>query len=425
MPEYKYKAMNQAGKVSKGSISARSKSDVKKRLMKMRLKTLSITLEKDSIEAFKESDEEQILGKYIYKDSEGRIQIALGNDSPTTKHIIVFTKQLSTMLNSGVPLIQSLTILASQQPSRGFKSALTAIRASVENGASLSESMEDYPSIFDPLFIAMVRAGEATGNLDVILMKLVSYIEKAAKIKSQIKSAMMYPIIVVAVAIAVISALLLFVVPVFAEQYADSGRELPFLTQVVIDFSAWISGNWYVVILLGIIVGGLMKIYIKTDDGRVKFDGLLLKSPVLGDLLRKIAVGRFCSTMSSMLTSGVNLLEALSICAASSGNKVIENFIFNAKDSLEKGNKLSDPLSEGDLFPDMVISMVSVGEATGALDEMLEKVSEFYEEEVDLAVQTMLSMIEPIMIVGIGGVVGFIVIAMYLPIFDMASNVTG
>jgi len=327
------------------------------------------------------------------------------------------------MLNSGVPMIQALGILAKQQASKGFRKALKQIQITIENGATLSDAMGVHPNIFDNLYVAMVEAGEASGNLDSILIKLVTYIEKAAKIKGQVKSAMMYPIIVVFVAIVVIAGLLAFVVPTFAQQYADTGRTLPALTQMVIDFSDNFVQNWYLYFgsLVAMVLG--FRFWVGTSRGRIIFDAMILKAPGIGVLLQKIAVGRFCSTMSSMLTSGVNLLEALSICAASSGNKTIEEFILSVKSGLEKGDTFSDTLSKGTLFPEMVISMVTVGESTGALDEMLTKVSDFYEEEVDLAVQTLLSMIEPIMIVIIGGLVGFIVIAMYMPVFEMAGGI--
>jgi type IV pilus assembly protein PilC len=423
MAKYNYRAVTPTGKIKEGLLEAQSAGVVKKQLVRMRLKPLSVKLDKSTL-ADDDDGITKIIGKLLYRDGNGDIQIALGSKAPTTKHIIIFTKQLATMLNSGVPLIQALTILGSQQPSLDFTYALKKIRMAVENGASMSESLAAYPKLFDTLYVAMVQAGEASGNLDVILLKLVSYIEKAAKIKSQVKSAMMYPMIVVGVATMVITGLLMFVVPTFAQQYADSGRELPGLTQLVIDASNGVAHNWMYILGAMVAAGYGLVAYIKTPVGRRHFDTFLLKAPGIGPLLKKIAVGRFCSTMASMLASGVNLLQALGICAASSGNVIIEEFVKNVRTALERGAKLSEPLAEGGLFPDMVVSMVAVGEATGALDDMLAKVSEFYEEEVDLAVQTMLSMIEPIMIVGIGGIVGIIVIAMYLPVFEMAGGVS-
>ena len=420
MATFRYKAKNTTGKIVYGDIEARDKNEARMRVLRMRLVVLSIKL-KNSDDL--DDGEEPILGSIIYRDANGQVQINLGSDAPTAKDLIVFTKQFSTMLNSGVPMIQALNILARQQTSKEFGRALKRVRLTVENGATLSDALATQSDIFDTLYVAMVEAGEASGNLDVILARLVTYIEKAERIKNQVKSAMAYPIIVVVVALIVIAFLLYFVVPTFAQQYADSGRELPGLTQSVIDFSDWFTEN--IGILLVSLVAALIgfKLWIRTEGGKGAFDKIILKFPGIGLLLKKVAVGRFCSTMSSMLSAGVNLLEALSICASSSGNKTIEEFVMGVREGLEKGKKFSEPLAEGDLFPDMVISMVSVGESSGSLDDMLQKVSEFYEEEVELAVAALLSMIEPIMIVVIGGLVGFIVIAMYLPIFDMAGGV--
>ncbi|NBQ52134.1 MAG: type II secretion system F family protein, partial [Proteobacteria bacterium] len=337
----------------------------------------------------------------IVQDGKGGSQIIIGSGAPSIRDLVIFTKQFATMLSSGVPLIQTINVLGSQQKNRVFGAVLRRVQNDVENGKTLSEAMRLHKSSFDSLYIAMVRAGETSGSLDQILLRLTTYIEKAAKIKSQVKSAMVYPAIVVVAATSVISVLLAFVVPTFAKQFRDSGRDLPALTQIVVDFS---------------------------DFFRLKnsqFDRIILYIPVLGDLIRKVAVGRFCSTLSTMLKAGVNLLEALSICAASAGNKRIEEFILYVRAEIEQGVKFSTPLAKDGLFPAMVVSMVEVGEATGALDDMLFKVAEFYEEEVDVAVKTLLSMIEPIMIVTIGSVVGFIVIAMYLPVFDMAGTVGG
>ena len=269
----------------------------------------------------------------------------------------------------------------------------------------------------------MVRAGEASGNLDAILQQLVSYIERAAKIVSQIKSAMTYPTLVVIVAIGVITALLAFVVPAMAANFEGSGNELPALTVTIMDLSDMVINNWMEIIGVAIFAFSCFVLWKKTEKGEKQFDHMVLKTPVIGSVLKKIVVGRFCNTMASMLNSGVNLLEALDICASSSGNKVVEDFVLSVRNNVEKGEKFSEPLRKGGLFPEMVVSMISVGEETGKLDEMLEKVSDFYEEEVDIAVAAMLSLIEPILIVGIGGVVAVILLAMYLPMFEMAGNV--
>jgi type IV pilus assembly protein PilC len=421
MAEFKYKAKDSRGKPRSGILQAQTKSHAKNQLIKMRLKIVMLKAHKlDDTE-----DDGGFLSNFIQKDSKGRITFKLGEGDITDKDIIIFTKQFATMINSGVPLIQSLGILSAQQRIPTFGKILRNVSGAVENGSKLSDAFEAYPKLFDTLYVAMVRAGEASGNLDTILLKLVTYIEKASKIKSQIKSAMTYPLIVVVVAGVVISGLLIFVVPTFAKQYSENDKELPGITQVVVDASNFLVNEWYLIFGSMIIASFLFKYWVKTEKGRETFDAMILKAPGIGELLRKIAVGRFCSTMSTMLTSGVNILDALTICAASSGNKTIEKFIAYVRSRIEQGTKLSEPLSEGGLFPNMVVSMVAVGEQTGALDEMLLKVSDFYEDEVDMAVATVLSMIEPIMIVTIGSIVGFIVIAMYMPVFDMASLVGG
>lgn len=420
MSEYAFKVKDSRGREKTGVIKATSLGQARNQLKRLRYKI--VTLEDKSAPS---SGSGSFLGRFIYKDKKGRVQLRLGEAKVTTKDLVIFTKQFSTMINSGVPLIQAIGILASQQRVQSFGDMLEKIRFSVENGMTLSASLALFPQTFDTLYVAMVRAGEVSGNLDVILLKLVSYIEKADKIKSQVKSASYYPTIVVLVAVGVISALLVFVVPTFGKQYEDAGKELPGLTQIVIDISNALTQNWYVILAtIGAIVFGV-RAFVKTEKGTIAWDRLSLKLPGIGELLRKIAVGRFCSTMATMLTSGVSLLEALTICAASSGNKIIEAFILGLRSQVEQGSKLSDHLGKDEIFPPMVVSMVAVGESTGALDDMLVKVSVFYEEEVDLAVKGLLSMIEPVMMVVIGGSVGFIVIAMYLPVFDMASLVGG
>lgn len=420
MANFSYRARSKDGTVRTGKVSAKNKYEAKAFLKKRGLRSLTVSAEHASTIL---EGETPIIGEWLVRDEKGKYVLVIGKQEPTTRDIIIFTKQLATMVGSGVPLIQSLGILQKQQGSRGFRRALIDIKTSVENGATFSSSLAAYPTIFDALYVAMVEAGEVSGNLDTILKKLVTYIEKAAKIKSQVKSAMAYPIVVVVIAIVVVSGLLIFVVPVFAKQFSDTGRTLPGLTQMVIDFSNFFLANWY--FILGGFIGSIygFNYWKKTVSGRQIFDKYILQAPIIGDVLKKIAVGRFCSTMSSMLGSGVNLLQALTICASSAGNKTIELFVLNVKSSLEKGLNFSTPLAEGDLFPVLVISMVEVGESTGSLDEMLTKVSELYEEEVDTAVKTMLSMIEPIMIVVIGGIVAFVVLAMYLPVFEMAGGI--
>ncbi|MDD9951602.1 MAG: type II secretion system F family protein [Zetaproteobacteria bacterium] len=421
MNQFKYSAIDKRGKSRQGNIAATSKSQARLKLLEKGMSKIRVTAPPAGENS---GDTTPILGNYIYKDANGAIQIELSDNRPSATDIIIFTKQFATMIGSGVPIIQSLMVLAKQQKSPGFQKSLSAIQTQVENGATLSAALKaDAQNIFDTLYVAMVEAGEESGNIDEILLRLVEYIEKAEKIKKQVKSAMIYPVLVIGVALAVISGLLAFVVPAFAQQFQDTGRELPQLTQIVIDLSDYFMQTYpfYILCLFATTLG--IYVYRRTEKGKVTTDRWLIEVPVVGDLLKKIAVGRFCSTMSSMLGSGVNLLESLSICAKSSGNKTVEEAIEGVRRDLEEGLNLSESLSKNALFPDMVISMVHVGESTGALSEMLHKVSLFYEDEVDNAVQSMLAMIEPIMIVIIGLLVGFIVVAMYLPIFDLAGGV--
>ncbi|RYZ81045.1 MAG: type II secretion system F family protein, partial [Proteobacteria bacterium] len=335
----------------------------------------------------------------------------------------LFTKQFSLMIENGIPMLQALQMLGEQQRKADFSEIIMKVNRSIEAGSTLTDSIEAYPLVFDQLYVAMCKAGEASGRLDVILKQLVVYIEKAAKLKAQVKSAMAYPTIIVLVAIAVVTLLLVFVVPTFAKQFTDSGQELPYLTSLVINMSDFLVNSWMEII--GGLVGGffLLRWWTGTPGGKSVVDTYILKAPILGDVMTKIAVGRFCSTMSTMMGSGVAIIEALNICAASSGNVKIEEFVLNVRDQISKGSTFSDPLGEGSLFPKMVISMVAVGESTGTLDETLRKVTDIYDEEVDTAIAAMMSMIEPLMIVVIGGIVGFIVIAMYLPIFGLAGSV--
>ncbi len=433
MGEFQYKAKAANGSIKTGRITAPSEGAAKSKLSAMRLKPLSIkAVAAGSAKAPERggrtkgaASEGDILGGLLSRDAKGNLVFEMGAGIPSTKELAVFTKQFSIMIERGVPLIQTLGILAAQQRSPKFGRTIDAIRVAIENGATLSDALDQYPKVFDNLYIAMMRAGEISGSLDKIMRQLTTYIEKAAKLKSQLKSAMVYPAIVLSVAFGVVTMLLLFVVPSFAKQYQDNGQELPGLTQLVVDLSNFMVNYYYV--LFGGVVGAFMLLnaWRKTESGARQWDALMLKSPVIGDVIQKVAVGRFCSTMSTMLLSGVSILEALNICAASAGNKLVEEFVYKVRDKISQGSTFAEPLTEGTLFPGMVASMVQVGEQTGALDQTLLKIAEIYEEEVDLAVATMKSMIEPIMIVFIGSIVGFIVIAMYLPIFDMAKVVGG
>lgn len=420
MPKYAYKAKSRSGQNKSGEISAATKHAAKTLLSNKGLRILKLTaMETDQAEGSKIRG----LNRFIYRDKSGNIQLRLGAQLPTTRELGLFTKQFSLMIENGIPMLQALQMLRDQQRKIDFSETIDKIIRAIEQGSTLTDALEPYPEIFDSLYVAMARAGEASGRLDVILKQLVSYIEKAAKLKAQVKSAMAYPLIIALVAIAVVTLLLAFVVPSFAQQFSESGQQIPALTQIVIDMSNALVHNAKEIIATLVASFFGLRYYLKTEHGHQLFDRGILKTPIIGDVMIKISVGRFCSTMSTMLSSGVSILEALSICATSSGNKSVEKFVLNVREEISKGSTFAEPLGQGNFFPKMVISMVAVGESTGTLDETLRKVTDIYEEEVDNAIATMMSMIEPLMIVVIGGIVGFIVVAMYLPIFGMAGAV--
>jgi len=419
MTSFQYRAKNRKGKIVNGEIAAANKNAAKAALANKGLKVTRLVTQEASDTGTSNSN---FLTRILIKDKQGKYQIRLGSQLPTTKELALFTKQFSLMIENGIPMLQSLQMLADQQRKVDFAEIIGKVNRSIESGSTLTDALESYPLVFDQLFVAMTRAGEASGRLDVILKQLVTYIEKAAKLKAQVKSAMAYPLIIVCVAVGVVTLLLVFVVPTFAKQFTDSGQELPAITAMVIDMSDLLTNRWMEIIGGLIASFFLLKWWAKTPAGKSTIDTYILKAPILGDVMTKIAVGRFCSTMSTMMSSGVAILEALNICAASSGNTRIEEFVLNVRDEISKGSTFSEPLANGTLFPKMVISMVAVGESTGTLDETLRKVTDIYDQEVDNAIAAMMSMIEPLMIVVIGGIVGFIVIAMYLPIFSLAGT---
>jgi type IV pilus assembly protein PilC len=343
----------------------------------------------------------------------------------TRKDLMVFTRQFSTMIDAGLPLVQGLTILAEQSENPTFKVVLKEITKDVEGGSTLAEAMKKHTKIFDALFVNLVAAGEMGGMLDTILRRLAQFIEKAEKLKSQIKGAMTYPIVVMAIAIIVIAVILVFVIPVFEDMFKSFGSALPTPTQMVVNMSRFLKSNihWVIIALIALIYG--FKRYRDTAAGKKVTDSLLLKLPVFGNLLKKTAVARFTRTLGTMISSGVPILDALEIVAKTAGNVVIEEIIYEVRGSIAEGQTIAEPLSENDIFPGMVIQMIAVGEATGALDSMLEKIADFYDEEVDAAVAALTSMLEPLLMVFLGGSIGGLVIAMYLPIFDMASAMGG
>ncbi len=341
------------------------------------------------------------------------------------KNLAIFTRQFSVMIDAGLPLVQCLDILGKQEPHKNFSAVILKVREDVEGGAALADSMKRHPKTFDALYSNMIAAGEAGGILDTILKRLAVYIEKNVKLKSDVKSAMIYPVAVIVIAALVVGAILWKVIPTFASLFSGLGAELPLPTRVVIAASDFVvAWGWLIVIGLGI-AGYMTKRYYDTENGRFAIDALLLKTPVLGNIIRKVSVARFCRTLSTLLSSGVPILDGLDITARTSGNAIIEKAIQTTRTGIERGETVSGPLKETGVFPSMVVQMINVGETTGALDTMLSKIADFYEDEVDTAVAGMLTLLEPIMIAFLGVVVGGIVIAMYMPIFDLISKLTG
>src|SRR5687767_1682521 len=340
------------------------------------------------------------------------------------KNLAVFVRQFSVMIDAGLPLVQCLEILGNQEEDKNFAETILATRSDVESGASLADAMKKHPRTFDPLFTNMIEAGEAGGILDTILKRLATYIEKSVKLKGQVKSAMVYPVAVIVIAVVVVGVILWKVIPTFAALFAGLGAQLPLPTRIVIALSDFLV-NFMPFIIVGIGAGGYgFKAYYASAAGKHNIDAITLKLPVLGLLMRKIAVARFCRTLSTLLSSGVPILDGLDITARTAGNAVIEDAIQVTRSAIERGETISAPLRETGVFPSMVVQMINVGETTGALDAMLSKIADFYEEEVDTAVAGLLTLMEPVMIAVLGVVVGGIVIAMYLPIFDLISKLT-
>jgi type IV pilus assembly protein PilC len=353
-----------------------------------------------------------------------------GGTKVTAKDLAIFFRQFSVMIDSGLPLVQCLEILGGNQENEAFKTVLTAVRSKVETGSTLAKALSEHPKVFDALVVNMIEAGETGGILDTILQRLSGYVEKAVKLKSAVKSALIYPVSVVSIAVLVITLLLWKVVPIFANLFAGLGVEMPLPTRIVLGLShtiALLLGFPFGFVTFGSIIAGffLLKSVYATENGRYTIDSLMLKLPVLGMLLRKIAVARFTRTLGTLITSGVPLMEALSITARTSGNAVIERTIMGVRKAVEEGRTLTDPLRESEVFPNMVTQMIAVGEQTGAMDTMLQKIADFYEDEVDAAVKDLLTLMEPMIISFLGVSVGGVVISMYLPMFSLIAKMAG
>jgi len=341
------------------------------------------------------------------------------------RDLAIFTRQFATMIDAGLPLVQCLDILGMQQENQAFKQVILKVKEDVESGSTFADALEKHPKVFDELFVNLVSAGEVGGILDTILSRLAAYIEKAMKLAKQVKSAMVYPSTLLAVALIVTTVLLLYVIPIFGQMFQDFGAALPAPTLIVLAISAYTRKYFLLGLVLIIVLVLAFRWYYKQEGGRRRIDRFLLRVPIFGDLLRKIAVARFSRTLGTMVSSGVPILESMEIVAKSAGNKIIEEAIVKARASISEGKTISEPLAESKVFPIMVTQMVSVGEATGALDTMLNKIADFYDDEVDAAVGALTSLLEPMLMIFLGVVIGGLVIAMYLPIFKLAGVVGG
>jgi type IV pilus assembly protein PilC len=397
MATFTYTARALNGQLKSATIEAGSREEVVQQLRKQRLTVVKVD----------EQAKKKATGKIAMRD------------------IVIFTRQFATMINAGLPLVQALDILAKQSENPSLKEVTRQVVFDVESGHTVADALRKHPKAFSDLYVNMVAAGEAGGILDTILLRLAVFLEKNDALIRKVKGAMIYPGVILSVAVIAIGVLLLFVIPVFKEMFASVGMSLPLPTRVVIALSEFLQNYWYMV--AGGIAGAifLLKRYYATNDGRRKIDASLLKFPILGDVLRKSAVSRFTRTLGTLISSGVSILEGLEITAKTAGNRVIQDAIMESRASIAGGESIAAPLQKSAVFPPMVISMIAVGEQTGGLDEMLSKIADFYDEEVDAAVSGLLAMMEPVMIVFLGVVVGGMVVSMYLPIFDMMNAVQG
>ncbi len=402
MPDYKYQGTSRSGSSVSGVMTASNKTE------------LASLLKRQQITATKMTEK----GK--------EFSVPTFGGGVKAKELAIFTRQFSVMIDAGLPLVQCLEILAGQQENKVFQKVLTGTRSQVEGGATLSAAMRSSPKVFDALYVNMVEAGETGGILDTILQRLSSYIEKNVKLQRAVKSALVYPVGVISVAAGVITLLLWKVVPIFATLFAGLGVDLPLPTKIVIAMSNFV-GSIFGLLFLVAIVGALfgLKIWYGTRQGRFILDTIVLKLPIVGILMRKIAVARFTRTLGTLISSGVPILEGLDITAKTAGNAVVEKALQQVRKSLEEGKSLTEPLKEAEVFPGMVTQMIAVGEQTGAMDAMLQKIADFYEEEVDAAVKDLLTALEPIMIVFLGVIVGGVVISMYLPLFSLIGKLSG
>lgn len=403
MPTFVYEGKSLGGETRKGEIEAANLAGANTALRRQQIIPTSVSAKKAG----------------------GGFQIPGFGGSVGTKEIVIFTRQFATMIDAGLPLVQCLDILSSTQENKFFKKALLDIKASVEGGTTFAEALKKHPKVFDDLYVNLVAAGEVGGILDTILGRLASFMEKTEKIKGKVKGAMSYPAIVLVIAGIVVTVILIYVVPVFTAMFSSFGAQLPGPTQVVVNLSEALKSYWYMFIAGAVGIVMLYKQIRKNPKGRYITDKIFLMIPAFGPLVRKTAVARFTRTLGTMVSSGVPILEALDICAKTSGNKIIEEAVMKTRTALSQGKTLAEPLGETKVFPSMVVQMIGVGEVAGALDTMLNKIADFYEEEVDAAVEALMAMMEPMLMAFLGVVIGGLVVAMYLPIFKMGEAIMG
>jgi type IV pilus assembly protein PilC len=399
-PVFRWSGKTRSGEVRAGEMEAQDAAAVEARLRQMGIEPVKVKR----------------------KPKEFHLRLP-GMGGVTTKDILVFTRQFSVMIDAGLPLVQALDILGTQVDNPAFKKVLLAVKAKVEAGSTFADALGDHPKVFDELFVQLVRAGEIGGILDTILQRLGAYIEKNEKLARRVKGAMVYPSIVLVVAVGVTVVLLAFVTPTFEKMFKDFGGAMPAPTQFLINLSHGLTDNWYWFVGVPVALVVAFRAFVRNPRGREAWDAFTLKTPLFGPLARKVAVARFTRTLGTMLSSGVPILDALEIVAKSAGNKVIEKAVLFVRAKISEGKNMASPLADTKVFPPMVVQMIGVGEATGAMDQMLSKIADFYDDEVDVAVAALTSMIEPIMMVFLGGVVGGFLVAMYLPIFSIAGNI--
>jgi len=409
MPRYSYTAKNLAGQTFQGELDAANENEARVRLRAQQLIPLRLGLS----------------GNRTGPRAAGKKSGGLFAPKVKTKDLQIFTRQFATLINAGIPVVDALKILSEGLRPGLLRDAAAKVKSSIENGKRLADSMAGTSGVFDRLYVNMIQAGEEAGILDSILNRLAIYMEKSEKIKSQVKGAMVYPAVIMVVAVLVISGILIFIIPKFNEFYGSSGKEPPALTQMVVALSHMLVQKWYV--FLGALIGipyGIMY-YLDTEEGKRSFDETILKVPVFGEVVLKSSVARLSRTLSTLLSSGVGLIDAIEIAARTSGNNVIERILIKSKESVTQGRSFSAPLAKEKVIPEMVVQMIAIGEQSGTMDVMLGKIADFYEDEVETAVKAMTSLIEPLMMVFLGGIIAILVIAMYLPIFSMGDIVGG